>query len=97
MLRSQTDWLICNPRFGFRGPPDIILTAKPIVGEKSVNLNKLSSWIEEKLTTEFYREFVIPNMIEKRVSIMCGNYKNISKTTHKKARATVSAVNAKGS
>ncbi|XP_067930548.1 testis-expressed protein 2-like [Watersipora subatra] len=60
--------------FGFRKAPELILTATPIVGAKSVNLAKLSQWIEEKLTAEFNREFVIPNMIDRQVPLMCGNY-----------------------
>ena len=80
-LHKQCSWtqtwaFYIFPRFGFRGEPDTILTAQPIVGEKSVNLQKLSSWIEEKLTQEFHRETVIPNMIDHRIPLMCGNYKD---------------------
>jgi len=58
----------------------MVISAKPIIGEKSVNLTKLSLWIEQKLVEEFHRFFVIPNMVEIMANVMIGNY------TRKKAR-----------
>lgn len=68
----------------------MVISAKPIVGEKYVNLAKLSLWIEEKLTGEFQREFVIPNMVEIRSPIMCGNYKfSAAKSKSKRSKTTI--------
>lgn len=80
-------------RLGFRGEPEVCLTAQPVVGQKSVNLAKLSVWIEEKLTSEIIKEFVIPNMMDIRLPVMCGNYKTKpQKPRAKRVRGSASSI-----
>ena len=40
-------------RYGFRSKPDLVLFAKPCVGDREVNLSPLTEWIENKLAVEF--------------------------------------------
>ena len=40
-------------RYGFRSKPELVLFAKPWVGEHEVNLSPLTDWIEKKLAVEF--------------------------------------------
>lgn len=38
---------------GFRGNPQMLLNAEPIVGVRALNFNHITSWIEKKLQQEF--------------------------------------------
>ena len=40
-------------RYGFRNKPELVLFAKPWVGDREVNLSPLTDWIEKKLAVEF--------------------------------------------
>lgn len=58
---------IPNPKcnriwYGFRENPQLILAAKPAVGERFININHITTWIENKLCQEFQKYFVLPNM-----------------------------------
>jgi len=44
--------LLCV-RYGFRSKPELVLFAKPWVGDREVNLSPLTDWIEKKLAIEF--------------------------------------------
>lgn len=55
---------------GFRPVPEIILTAKPIVGDRNVTYAMVTSWIEKKLFQEFQKVMVIPNMEDFLVPVM---------------------------
>ena len=44
--------LLCV-RYGFRSKPELVLFAKPWVGDREVNLSPLTEWIENKLAIEF--------------------------------------------
>ncbi|XP_044731430.1 testis-expressed protein 2 isoform X2 [Chrysoperla carnea] len=55
---------------GFRGNPQLWLNARPIVGERSLNFNHITSWIENKLQQEFQKILVLPNMEDFVIPIM---------------------------
>ena len=44
---------LLNFRYGFRNKPDLVLYAKPWVGDREVNLSPLTDWIEKQLAIEF--------------------------------------------
>ncbi|XP_060076091.1 testis-expressed protein 2-like [Ylistrum balloti] len=48
--------------YGFRGNPKLHLVAKPKVGARELTLTHITEWIEKKLSTEFQRTFVYPNL-----------------------------------
>ncbi|XP_048757629.1 testis-expressed protein 2-like isoform X2 [Ostrea edulis] len=48
--------------YGFKGNPKLTLVAKPKVGARQVTVTHITDWIEKKLSTEFQRTFVLPNM-----------------------------------
>ncbi|OWF37881.1 testis-expressed protein 2-like [Mizuhopecten yessoensis] len=48
--------------YGFRGSPKLQLVAKPKVGARELTLTHITEWIEKKLSTEFQRTFVYPNL-----------------------------------
>jgi len=54
-IKFQTFSLLlhCFLRYGFRGNPDLVLSAKPYVGEREVSLSPVTDWIEKKLAVEF--------------------------------------------
>ncbi|ESO84210.1 hypothetical protein LOTGIDRAFT_211163 [Lottia gigantea] len=56
--------------YGFRGNPILSLSAKPKVGERQVNISHITEWIEKKLSTEFQRVFVMPNMDDLVIPIL---------------------------
>ena len=39
--------------YGFRENPQLVLAAKPAVGERSININQITNWIENKLCQQF--------------------------------------------
>lgn len=43
----------CTSRFGFRPMPQLVISAKPRVGERQVSLTHITDWIEHKLALEF--------------------------------------------
>lgn len=57
--------------YGFRGNPNLVLSAKPRVGERDVSLSNITDWIEKKLAVEFQRVFVMPNMDDIPIPLMC--------------------------
>ena len=46
-------FLLVFTRYGFRGNPKLVLSAKPYVGEREVSLSPITDWIEKKLAIEF--------------------------------------------
>ena len=40
---------MCVARYGFRGQPDIMLSAQPRLGTRDVTLTQVTDWIENKL------------------------------------------------
>ncbi|XP_067671155.1 testis-expressed protein 2-like [Haliotis asinina] len=56
--------------YGFRGNPRLWLSAKPKVGEREVTFNYITEWIEKKLSVEFQRVFVMPNMDDLVIPIL---------------------------
>ncbi|XP_033737107.1 testis-expressed protein 2-like [Pecten maximus] len=48
--------------YGFRGNPKLHLVAKPKVGARELTITHITEWIEKKLSTEFQRTFVYPNL-----------------------------------
>ncbi|XP_062617878.1 testis-expressed protein 2-like [Saccostrea cucullata] len=48
--------------YGFKGNPKLTLVAKPKVGARQVTVTHITDWIEKKLSAEFQRTFVLPNM-----------------------------------
>ncbi|KAK6170117.1 hypothetical protein SNE40_018590 [Patella caerulea] len=56
--------------YGFRTNPTLSLSAKPKVGEREVTITHITDWIEKKLSTEFQRVFVMPNMDDLIIPIL---------------------------
>ncbi|CAC5377658.1 unnamed protein product [Mytilus coruscus] len=48
--------------YGFRGNPKLTLVAKPKVGERRVTVSHITEFIEKKLSVEFQRVLVMPNL-----------------------------------
>ncbi|XP_071129956.1 testis-expressed protein 2-like isoform X2 [Mytilus edulis] len=48
--------------YGFRGNPKLTLVAKPKVGERRVTVSHITEFIEKKLSIEFQKTIVLPNM-----------------------------------
>jgi hypothetical protein len=59
--------------YGFRKNPDLVLSAKPRVGDREVSLSPVTDWIEKKLAIEFQRVFVMPNMDDIPIPLMCAH------------------------
>lgn len=55
---------------GFRGPPRLWITAKPALGEHSVDWSLVTNVIENKLCEEVYKFLVYPNMVDVIVPIL---------------------------
>ncbi|XP_018562200.1 testis-expressed protein 2-like isoform X2 [Anoplophora glabripennis] len=55
---------------GFRPVPEIVLSARPIVGERNISYIIVTSWIEKKLLQEFQKIMVIPNMEDFVIPVM---------------------------
>lgn len=55
---------------GFRGPPRLWITAKPALGEHSVDWSLVTNVIENKLCEEVYKYLVYPNMVDVIVPIL---------------------------
>ena len=49
----QIIFLKYSKRYGFASNPQIVIVAKPVVGEKEVTYSAISDWIAEKLKQEF--------------------------------------------
>ncbi|XP_017774640.1 PREDICTED: testis-expressed sequence 2 protein isoform X2 [Nicrophorus vespilloides] len=56
--------------YGFRPSPSINLSAHPIVGERNINFNQVTNWIEKKLSKEFQKVLVFPNMEDIYIPVM---------------------------
>ncbi|KAF8570490.1 hypothetical protein P879_02495 [Paragonimus westermani] len=50
--------------FGFRPNPQLRLKVRPRVGEKAVTMSRILEWIENRVTLEFQRLVVLPNMAD---------------------------------
>lgn len=55
---------------GFRGPPRLWISAKPALGEHSVDWGLVTNVIENKLCEEVYKYLVYPNMVDVIVPIL---------------------------
>ncbi|CAH2017094.1 unnamed protein product [Acanthoscelides obtectus] len=55
---------------GFRPLPEIVLSARPIVGERNISYFMVTSWIEKKLLQEFQKILVVPNMEDFIIPVM---------------------------
>ncbi|KAJ8971840.1 hypothetical protein NQ317_001553 [Molorchus minor] len=55
---------------GFRPVPEIVLSARPIVGERNISYIIVTRWIEKKLLKEFQKIMVIPNMEDFVIPVM---------------------------
>lgn len=58
---------------GFRGNPKLQLCAKPAFGERSINFAHVTRWIEKKLSQEFQKFLVMPNMEDFICPVMNSN------------------------
>ncbi|ELT97380.1 hypothetical protein CAPTEDRAFT_98974, partial [Capitella teleta] len=65
--------------YGFRSPPHFNLSAVPKVGEREFNVSQITDWIEKKLTLEFQRVFVYPNMDDLVIPLMCDSQNSNSR------------------
>ncbi|VEN41332.1 unnamed protein product [Callosobruchus maculatus] len=55
---------------GFRPLPEILLSARPVVGERNISYFMVTSWIEKKLLQEFQKILVVPNMEDFIIPVM---------------------------
>ncbi|KAF5288346.1 hypothetical protein FQR65_LT12081 [Abscondita terminalis] len=78
-LKSLTGTLVINlpppPSdrmwIGFRPLPKLLISAQPTVGDRDISfLRHLSNWIEKKLTLEFQKVLVVPNMEDVIIPVM---------------------------
>ena len=56
--------------YGFRTPPELIMRARPRLGDRTLNLPFLAEFIQKQLHTVFEKVFVLPNMDDLVVPIM---------------------------
>ncbi|CAK1547090.1 unnamed protein product [Leptosia nina] len=55
---------------GFRTNPQLVLKARPAFGARSLRFAHISNWIEQKLTKEFEKVLVLPNMEDFIIDVM---------------------------
>ncbi|CAG9860576.1 unnamed protein product [Phyllotreta striolata] len=55
---------------GFRPIPELLLSVRPVVGEKNISYQIVTNWIEKKLIQEFQKVLVIPNMEDLLIPVM---------------------------
>ncbi|GJQ83917.1 hypothetical protein Trydic_g19855 [Trypoxylus dichotomus] len=55
---------------GFRVPPELVISAQPIVGDRNISFMRVTNWIEKKIYKEFQKVFVIPNMEDLLIPVM---------------------------
>nr|XP_049700004.1 testis-expressed protein 2 isoform X1 [Helicoverpa armigera]XP_049700005.1 testis-expressed protein 2 isoform X1 [Helicoverpa armigera] len=55
---------------GFRTNPQLILKARPAVGARTLRFAHITNWIEQKLSKEFEKVLVLPNMEDIIVDVM---------------------------
>ena len=56
--------------YGFKTPPELIMSAQPCLGDRKLNLPFLADFIQKKLHVLFEKVFVLPNMDDLVVPIM---------------------------
>lgn len=56
--------------YGFRENPNLVLSARPQLGEHQVSMSPVIDWIEKKLIQEFNKLLVIPNMDDLVLQLM---------------------------
>ncbi|KAG6445868.1 hypothetical protein O3G_MSEX004134 [Manduca sexta] len=55
---------------GFRTNPTLVLKARPAVGARTLRFAHISNWIEQKLSKEFEKVLVLPNMEDIILDVM---------------------------
>ncbi|XP_060802746.1 testis-expressed protein 2 isoform X2 [Amyelois transitella] len=55
---------------GFRSNPQLVLKARPAVGARALRFAHISNWIEQKLSKEFEKILVLPNMEDIVVDVL---------------------------
>ncbi|XP_049868978.1 testis-expressed protein 2 isoform X2 [Pectinophora gossypiella] len=55
---------------GFRTNPQLVLKARPAVGARTLRFAHISNWIEQKLSKEFEKILVLPNMEDIIIDVM---------------------------
>ncbi|CAG9584467.1 unnamed protein product [Danaus chrysippus] len=55
---------------GFSTNPQLVLKARPAVGARALRFAHISNWIEQKLTKEFEKVLVLPNMEDFIIDVM---------------------------
>ncbi|GAB1607864.1 testis-expressed protein 2-like isoform X1 [Argonauta hians] len=79
--------------YGFRDNPQLTLVAKPKVGEREVTVTHVTEWIEKKLTIEFQRLLVLPNMDDLPVPIMTNPLKEFDEDSTTTTTTTTNTTN----
>uniref|UniRef100_A0A8C4SG19 Testis expressed 2, like n=1 Tax=Erpetoichthys calabaricus TaxID=27687 RepID=A0A8C4SG19_ERPCA len=59
--------------YSFRIPPRLELKVRPKLGEREVTFTHVTEWIENKLQQELQKVFVMPNMDDLHLPIMCSS------------------------
>ncbi|XP_067089855.1 testis-expressed protein 2-like [Osmerus mordax] len=62
--------------YSFRVPPRLDLRVRPMLGEREVTFTHVTEWIERKLTCEFQKVFVMPNMDDLYLPLMTSGLDN---------------------
>ncbi|XP_028174030.1 testis-expressed protein 2-like isoform X3 [Ostrinia furnacalis] len=55
---------------GFRTNPQLVLKARPALGARTLRFAHISNWIEQKLSKEFEKVLVLPNMEDILIDVM---------------------------
>ncbi|XP_035432519.2 testis-expressed protein 2 isoform X2 [Spodoptera frugiperda] len=55
---------------GFRSNPQLLVKARPAVGARTLRFAHITNWIEQKLSKEFEKVLVLPNMEDIVVDVM---------------------------
>lgn len=60
--------------YGFKPTPELVLKAIPKMGDREVSLSHVTDWIERKLSEEFRKILVIPNMEDIVLPVLKSDY-----------------------
>ncbi|XP_070958595.1 testis-expressed protein 2-like isoform X1 [Oncorhynchus clarkii lewisi] len=74
--------------YSFRVPPRLDLRVRPMLGEREVTFTHVTEWIEKKLSREFQKEFVMPNMDDLYLPLMSSVLDNPPAAQHSPAHSS---------
>ncbi|KAL0993106.1 hypothetical protein UPYG_G00103300 [Umbra pygmaea] len=74
--------------YSFHVPPRLDLRVRPMLGEREVTFTHITEWIEKKLSREFQKEFVMPNMDDLYLPLMTSVLTNPPASQHSPAHSS---------